>query len=144
MPLRLSANVAGMRTSAPGRELCCLGGGVVVLSPVHSPVVSEGFVKKILIKILIYSLNYRQIWLLDPRRCVTVSCTDGSDECVKCSASVDFGTAGAPRSATLRIDGPPSCAALKFSDGARSDVEERASFWFCVSPAAVTLFRYKP
>jgi hypothetical protein len=63
VPLRLRANVASMRTAAPGRDR-----GSVAW---HRPVVSEGFVKKILIKILIYSLKYRQISLLDPRRCVT-------------------------------------------------------------------------
>jgi hypothetical protein len=71
----------------------------------------------------------------------TVSCTDGSDEWVKCSALADIGTAGALRSATLRLIGSPSSAALKFSDGARSDVEERAIFWFCVSLDAATLFK---
>ena len=71
----------------------------------------------------------------------TVSCTDGSDEWVKCNALADIGTAGAPRSATLRINGSPSSAALKFSDGALSDVKERASFWFCVPLDAVTLFK---
>ena len=35
---------------------------------------------------------------------ITVSCTDGSDEWVKCSALADIGTAGVPRSATaLRV-----------------------------------------
>jgi len=62
----------------------------------------------------------------------TVSCTDGSDEWVKCSALADTGTAGAPGSATLRINGHTSSAALKFSDGARSDVEEhRLTQSFC-------------
>jgi hypothetical protein len=59
---------------------------------------------------------------------------------VKCSALADIGTAGAPLSATVRINGSPSSVALRFGDGARSDVEERASFWFCVSHDSVILF----